>query len=102
MFRINIFPKCGKRFRPLFSNTALLPRPLQASATASLRTLISQVRIVPDADTPGGHPLKIAEELSGIMALDQPESKKPPLVARAWSETVVAGAGFGHCFMQAP
>lgn len=74
---------------------------VKREATAALRALISEVRMVPDADAPGGHQLELVGELAGIMALGIPESKKPPLVARAWSETVVAGAGLGHCFILA-
>ena len=67
---------------------------VKREATAALRALISEVRMVPDADSAGGHQLELVGELAGLMALGGPESKKPPLVARAWSETVVAGAGF--------
>lgn len=57
--------------------------------------------MVPDGAAPGGHQLELVGELAGLMALGGLESEKPPLVARAWSETMVAGAGFGHCFMRA-
>ncbi|MBY6141889.1 hypothetical protein KUV26_20835 [Leisingera daeponensis] len=74
---------------------------VKRKATAALRALISQVRVVPDAEAPGGHQLELIGELAGIMALASPEATKPPLFAEAWSETLVAGAGFGPCFIQA-
>ncbi|MEW2915124.1 recombinase family protein, partial [Leisingera sp. JC11] len=50
-------------------------------AKEALRALISEVRMVPDADAPGGHQLELVGELAGLMALGASESKKPPLFA---------------------
>ncbi|WP_254604272.1 hypothetical protein [Leisingera sp. ANG59] len=74
---------------------------VRREAAASLVVLISEVQMVPDADAPGGHQLELVGELAGLMALGSPESKKPPRFAEAWSEALVAGAGFGPCFIQA-
>ncbi|WP_259995115.1 hypothetical protein [Leisingera sp. M523] len=73
---------------------------VRREATASLQALISEVRMVPDGPAPGGYQLELVGELAGLMALGQPKSKKPPHFAEAWLETLVAGAGFGHCFIQ--
>jgi len=65
--------------------TKLTASVMQREAMAELRALISQVRMVPDADAPGGHQLELVGELAGIMALGGLESKKPPLFAEALS-----------------
>ncbi|WP_259994568.1 recombinase family protein [Leisingera sp. M523] len=100
---LRLHPRLSARYRELIGDLAgaLNAPEVRREAAASLRALISEVRMVPDADAPGGHQLELIGELAGLMALGQPESKKPPLFAEAWSETVVAGAGFGHCFIQA-
>ncbi|KIC09570.1 hypothetical protein RA19_14675 [Leisingera sp. ANG-M1] len=77
---MNSHPSLSSRYRELIGDLAgsLNAPEVKREATASLRALISEVRMVPDADAPGGHQLKLVGELAGIMALDQPESKKPP------------------------
>ena len=93
---LRLHPRLSARYRELIEDLArsLNAPEVRREATASLRALISEVRMVPDADAPGGHQLELVGELAGIMALGSPESKKPPLFAEAWSETVVAGVGF--------
>ncbi len=93
---LRLHPSLSQRYREMVEDLArsLNAPEVRREATASLRALISQVRMVPDADAPGGHQLELIGELAGLMALGQPESKKPPLFAGAWSETMVAGAGF--------
>ncbi|WP_027245688.1 recombinase family protein [Leisingera daeponensis] len=100
---LRLHPSLSARYRELIEDLAVsLNAPeVRREATASLRALISEVRMVPDGAAPGGHQLELVGELAGLMALGSPESKKPPLFAGAWSETMVAGAGFGHCFIQA-
>ena len=93
---LRLQPSLSARYRELIEDLAgsLNAPEVRREATASLRALISQVRMVPDADAPGGHQLELVGELAGLMALESLESKKPPLFAEAWSETMVAGAGF--------
>ena len=93
---LRLHPSLSARYRELIEDLAgsLNAPEVRREATASLRALISEVRMVPDADAPGGHQLELVGELAGLMSLGNPESKKPPLFARAWSETVVAGVGF--------
>ncbi|UWQ60539.1 recombinase family protein [Leisingera caerulea] len=93
---LRLHPSLSARYRELIEDLAgsLNAPEVRREATASLRALISEVRMVPDADAPGGHQLELVGELAGLMALGSPESKKPPLFAEAWSETMVAGAGF--------
>ncbi|QAX31638.1 recombinase family protein [Leisingera sp. NJS204] len=93
---LRLHPSLSARYRELIEDLAgsLNAPEVRREATASLRALISEVRMVPDADAPGGHQLELVGELAGLMALGSPESKKPPLCAGAWSETMVAGAGF--------
>ncbi|WP_259999525.1 recombinase family protein [Leisingera sp. M523] len=93
---LRLHPRLSARYRELIGDLAgaLNAPEVRREATASLRALISEVRMVPDSAAPGGHQLKLVGELAGIMALGGLESKKPPLFAEAWSETLVAGAGF--------
>ena len=93
---LRLHPSLSQRYREMVEDLAqsLNVPEVKREATAALRALISQVRMVPDADAPGGHQLELIGELAGLMALGSPESKKPPLFAGAWSERVVAGAGF--------
>ncbi len=93
---LRLHPSLSVRYRELIEDLAgaLNAPEVRREATASLRALISEVRMVPDGAAPGGHQLELVGELAGLMALGIPESKKPPLFAEAWSETVVAGAGF--------
>lgn len=60
-------------------------------ATEALRGLVWEIRMVPDADAPGGHHIELAGELAGILALGVSESTKPAHLARAGSVTMVAG-----------
>ncbi|MFW8636116.1 recombinase family protein [Cribrihabitans pelagius] len=93
---LRLHPSLSQRYREMVEDLArsLNAPEVKREATASLRALISQVRMVPDADAAGGHQLELVGELAGLLALGQPDSTKPPLFAGAWSETVVAGAGF--------
>ncbi|MFW8637373.1 hypothetical protein [Cribrihabitans pelagius] len=50
---------------------------VKREATASLRALISEVRMVPDSGAPGGHQLELVGKLAELTALGKPESTKP-------------------------
>ena len=63
-----------------------------------LRGLISEVRMIPDADAPNGHIIELAGELAGILSLGALDTTKPPRCEGFKSETLVAGARIGHCF----
>ncbi|WP_084294525.1 recombinase family protein [Leisingera aquimarina] len=93
---LRLHPSLSARYRELIEDLAgaLNAPEVRREATASLRALISEVRMVPDGAAPGGHQLELVGELAGLMALGNPESRKPPLFAETWSETLVAGAGF--------
>ncbi|KID07493.1 recombinase family protein, partial [Leisingera sp. ANG1] len=86
---LRLHPSLSSRYRELIEDLAgaLNAPEVRREATAALRALISEVRMVPEADAPGGHQLELVGELAGLMALGSPESKKPPLFAEAWSET---------------
>ncbi len=72
--------------------TIALNDPATKSAAGTiLRSLLSEVQLIPED---GFLATELVGELAGLMALGSPESKKPPLFAGAWSETLVAGAGF--------
>lgn len=84
---------------------ALQDPDLKAEATATLRDLISELRMISDLDAPNGHLLELVGDLAGILSLaasGEAETTKPPRSAgsglRHRSETVVAGAGFANCF----
>ena len=79
---LRLHPSLSQRYREMVEDLArsLNAPEVKREATAALRALISQVRMVPDADAPGGHQLELIGELAGIMALGSAESKKPPAV----------------------
>jgi site-specific DNA recombinase len=93
---LRLHPSLSQRYREMVEDLArsLNAPEVKREATSALRALISQVRMVPVADAPGGHQLELVGELAGITALGLAESTKPPLFAGALSETMVAGAGF--------
>ena len=63
-----------------------------------LRSLITEIRMVPAPGATGGHEIELIGELAGILALSEADMTKPPRSARAGaglgSESVVAGTGF--------
>ena len=67
---------------------------LKREATEVLRGLISEVRMIPDADAPNGHIIELAGELAGILSLGALDTTKPPRCEGFKSETLVAGVGF--------
>lgn len=79
---LRLHPSLSARYREMVEGLArsLNAPEMKREATTALRALISQVRMVPDADAPGGHQLELIGELAGIMALGSAESKKPPAV----------------------
>ncbi|MGO4910501.1 hypothetical protein ACEN2J_19575 [Pseudorhodobacter sp. W20_MBD10_FR17] len=79
-------------------SSALQDPALKMEATEALRGLISEVRMIPDADAPNGHRIELAGELSGILSLGDVDTTKPATSAGLRSETMVAGARFGHYF----
>ncbi|TJZ82031.1 recombinase family protein [Paracoccus hibiscisoli] len=104
---LRLHPALGERYRQEIGHLAeALQRPsTRPTATGILRGLIREIRMVPEADAPGGHHVKLVGELAGILGLvegaagvGRPDMTKPPRVARAGgsseSVTVVAGIGF--------
>ncbi|MBY5978523.1 recombinase family protein [Phaeobacter italicus] len=93
---LRLHPAMGARYREMVEDLArsLNAPEVKREATAALRALISEVRMVPEANAPGGHQLELVGELAGLMALGRPESKKPPLFVEACSLKLVAGVGF--------
>ncbi len=55
--------------------------------------------MVPDPTARDGHIIELIGELAGILRLSGLDATKPPRYARALSETMVAGARIGHCFI---
>ncbi|MCD1620948.1 recombinase family protein, partial [Salipiger manganoxidans] len=74
--------------------TALSDPAVRVQAAEAMRSLISEILMVPAADAPDGHRIALNGDLAGILALGEADVRKPPRVARAWSETMVAGVGF--------
>ena len=74
--------------------TALSDPAVRVQAAEAMRSLISEILMVPAADAPDGHRIALSGDLAGILALRDADTTKPPRVARAWSETMVAGVGF--------
>ncbi|SOC21032.1 hypothetical protein SAMN05877831_1215 [Rhodobacter maris] len=62
-------------------------------AIALLRGLISEIRLHPDAGTPGGHVIELYGELGSILSLGAGTKAKPRLGVGGVSGSMVAGAG---------
>ena len=73
---------------------ALSDPAVRVQAAEAMRALISRIRMIPDADAPDGHRIELSGDLAGILALGEADTTKPLRMARAWSETMVAGVGF--------
>ncbi|MDE4193031.1 recombinase family protein [Phaeobacter gallaeciensis] len=89
-------PEVAERFKTQVNNltTTLNDPDLKTRSTEALRGLISSVRMEPDGSAPGGHRMLLEGDLAGILACGGAGTTKPPRFAGAWSETLVAGAGF--------
>lgn len=74
---------------------ALSDPAVKLQAIELLRSLISEIRMIPDASASGGHRIELVGKLAGILALQDADMTKPSRIARAESVTVVARAGFG-------
>tara|TARA_R110002033_G_scaffold133442_3_gene173493 strand:+ start:827 stop:1306 length:480 start_codon:yes stop_codon:yes gene_type:complete len=101
---LRLHPSLSKAYRTKIGNlsSALQDPGLKteaSEASESLRGLISDIRMMPDADEPNGHLIELSGELAGILVLGEPETTKPSREARAWSVTMVAGARIGQYFM---
>ncbi|KIC14341.1 hypothetical protein RA20_20910, partial [Leisingera sp. ANG-Vp] len=68
---LRLHPSLSARYRELIEDlaSALNAPEVRREAAASLRALISEVRMVSDADAPGGHQLELVGELAGVVAL---------------------------------
>ena len=98
---LRLHPSLSDLYRTKIRNlaSALQDPSLKMEATEALRGLVSEVRMVPDADAPNGHHIELVGELAGILSLGELDTTKPARVAGFKSETVVAGARIGHKFM---
>nr|WP_154338347.1 recombinase family protein [Paracoccus sp. S-4012] len=98
---LRLHPSLSELYRERIEDLAasLQDPGLRLEASEALRGLISEIRMLPDEDEPGGHRIEISGALAGILALGEPDGRKPRLAAGAgaWSGTVVAGTGFEHC-----
>ena len=97
---LRLHPSLSEVYRTRIRNlsSALQDPCLKTEASEALRGLISEIRMMPDAGAPNGHHIELSGELAGILALGEPETTKPPRIARAGSVTMVAGARLGHNF----
>ena len=104
---LRLHPSLGDRYREEIARLAeaLQRTSTRPAATGILRSLIREIRMVPEAAAPGGHHVELVGELAGILGLAErglttegPDMTKPPRLARAGgsseSVTVVAGTGF--------
>lgn len=93
---LRLHPSLSDLYRTKIRNLAsnLRDPDLKTEATEASRGLISEIRLVPDVRAPNGHHIELAGELAGILALVDAQTTEPALLARAWSETLVAGVGF--------
>ena len=97
---LRLHPRLSDLYREKIANLsqALQEPGLRLEATQILRSLITEIRMVPAPGATGGHEIELIGELAGILALSEADMTKPPRSARAGaglgSESVVAGAGF--------
>ena len=66
----------------------------KAEATELLRGLISEIRLHPDAGSPGGHAIELYGELGAILGLAGVQNDKTRRVTVGVSDSLVAGTGF--------
>ncbi|WP_423208842.1 recombinase family protein [Paracoccus yeei] len=97
---LRLHPRLSHLYREKIANLSkVLQGPgMKREATQILRSLITEIRMLPEASAPGGHEIELVGELAGILALSEADMTKPPRLARAGksveSDSVVAGAGF--------
>ncbi|WP_240637656.1 recombinase family protein [Paracoccus aestuarii] len=100
---LRLHPALGDRYRQEIGRLAeaLQATSTRPAATGILRSLIQEIRMMPEADAPGGHHVELVGELAGILGLaegragiSRPDMRKPRRLAGADDEslTVVAGA----------
>ncbi|MFG6634299.1 recombinase family protein, partial [Sulfitobacter sp. 1A09132] len=93
---LRMHPSLGDLYRQKIGDlvSALSDPEVRVQAAEAMRSLISEIRMMPSADAPNGHQIELSGDLAGILALGDADTTKPPRLARAWSETMVAGVGF--------
>ncbi|MBN8190510.1 recombinase family protein, partial [Salipiger thiooxidans] len=90
---LRMHPSLGDLYRQKIGDlvNALSDPAVRVQAAGAMRSLISEIRMVPAADAPDGYRIELSGDLAGILALGESDTTKPPRMARAWSETMVAG-----------
>ena len=93
---LRLHPRLSHLYREKIANLSkVLQEPgMKREATQILRSLITEIRMLPEASAPGGHEIELVGELAGILALSVADMTKPPQSARVGSDSMVAGAGF--------
>ncbi|MFC3183280.1 recombinase family protein [Cypionkella sinensis] len=93
---LRLHPRMSDLYRQKIADlaAALNSPSLKLQATALLRGLVTEVRLVPELDAPGGHQIELVGDLAGILGLGGLDMTKPPRMQGPKSETMVAGAGF--------
>ena len=100
---LRLHPSLTEHYRAKVADlaAALSDPSIKPAATEALRGLISEIRMLPDEGSPGGHRIELEGEIAAIMALGAPDTRTPRHLAGAVagrSGTVVAGTGFANCF----
>ena len=79
-------------------SAALYDEGLRFGATNILRSLIDEIRMIPDPTTPARHDIELIGDLAGILHLMDANNKRPPAKLGgsigSKSDSLVAGAGF--------
>ena len=94
---LRLHPSLTEHYRAKVADlaAALSDPSIKPAATEALRGLISEIRMLPDEGSPGGHRIELEGEIAAIMALGAPDTRTPRHLAGAVagrSGTVVAGA----------
>lgn len=77
-------------------SSALNDPAIKTEATSIIRSLLSEIRLIPEDD---GLAIELVGELAGLLSLGQTKTASEAR-ASGRSVTLVAGAGFGHCLIR--
>ncbi|MBL3596096.1 recombinase [Rhodovulum sulfidophilum] len=73
-------PNLGDLYRQKIGDlvNALSYPEVRVQAAEAMRSLISEIRMIPTADAPNRHRIELSGDLAGILALGEPDTTKPP------------------------
>ena len=97
---LRMHPNLGNLYRQKIGDLvdALSDPAVRVEAAEAMRSLITEIRMIPASDAPDGHRIELGGDLAGILALGDADMPTRPRLSRGChsieSGTMVAGAGF--------